>query len=231
MQDIKHSFLCIWQRKETKDCHFILRFMPKYVTNPLKWDPILHTYIPLTLYPRRGSRGISNIPPRHPRFTKISKLFRASEGTLSRWSRLHLQSLAHPLQFQGGLTTGRRPVVKIIAESISQHDEKHVVPTLLSRIRVGRRSKLWGTLQAWQVVSPSPSYCSLISGVSANNPLVAFYDMHGGKRKILLFCPAHHTRHPIFSPVFETLTHYLLYCWSKIRTNAPSPLGITYIPT
>jgi hypothetical protein len=33
---------------------------------------IVHTYIPLTLYPRRGSRGISNIPPRHPRFTKIS---------------------------------------------------------------------------------------------------------------------------------------------------------------
>jgi hypothetical protein len=24
----------------------------------------IHTYIPLTLYPQRGSRGISNIPPR-----------------------------------------------------------------------------------------------------------------------------------------------------------------------
>jgi hypothetical protein len=33
---------------------------------------IIHTYIPLTLYARRGSRGISDIPPRHPRFTKIS---------------------------------------------------------------------------------------------------------------------------------------------------------------
>jgi hypothetical protein len=42
----------------------------------------------------------------------------------------------YPLQFQGG---GRRPVVKIIAESLSQHDEKHVVPTPLSGIRVGRR--------------------------------------------------------------------------------------------
>jgi hypothetical protein len=28
---------------------------------------------------------------------------------------------------------------KIIAESLSQHDEKHVVPTPLSEIRVGRR--------------------------------------------------------------------------------------------
>jgi hypothetical protein len=30
-------------------------------------------------------------------------------------------------------------VVKIIAESLSQHDEKHVVPTPLSGIRVGER--------------------------------------------------------------------------------------------
>jgi hypothetical protein len=29
------------------------------------------TYIPLTLYPRRDSRSISDIPPRRPRFTKI----------------------------------------------------------------------------------------------------------------------------------------------------------------
>jgi hypothetical protein len=35
--------------------------------------------------------------------------------------------------------SGRRPVVKIIAESLSQHDEKHVVPTPLSGIRVGGR--------------------------------------------------------------------------------------------
>jgi hypothetical protein len=63
--------------------------------------------------------------------TKIYYLefLRASEGTLSRWSRLHLQVL----------TSGRRPVVKIIAESLSQHDEKHVVPTPLSGIRVGGR--------------------------------------------------------------------------------------------
>jgi hypothetical protein len=27
--------------------------------------PPSHTYIPLTLYPRRSSRGISNIPPKH----------------------------------------------------------------------------------------------------------------------------------------------------------------------
>jgi hypothetical protein len=37
------------------------------------------------------------------------------------------------------LTSGRRPVVKIIAESLSQHDEKHVVRTPLSGIREGKR--------------------------------------------------------------------------------------------
>jgi hypothetical protein len=35
----------------------------------------------------------------------------------------------------------QRPVVKIIAESLSQHDEKHVVPTPLSGIRVGGRRR------------------------------------------------------------------------------------------
>jgi hypothetical protein len=38
---------------------------------------------------------------------------------------------------QGGLTSGRRPVVKIMGESLSHHDEKHVVPTPHSGIRVG----------------------------------------------------------------------------------------------
>jgi hypothetical protein len=35
-----------------------------------------------------------------------------------------------------------------------------------------------------------------ISGVSAINPLVAFYDIHGGKREVpfILFCSGHHTR-------------------------------------
>jgi hypothetical protein len=35
-----------------------------------------------------------------------------------------------------------RPVVKIIAESLSQHDEKYVVPTPLIRLRVGKRGRL-----------------------------------------------------------------------------------------
>jgi hypothetical protein len=42
--------------------------------------------------------------------------------------------------FLGGLTSGKRPVVKIIAESFLQHDEKHVEPTpLWCGKRIGRR--------------------------------------------------------------------------------------------
>jgi uncharacterized Zn-finger protein len=48
-------------------------FASKYTHQAhLKTHSVRDTYIPLTHYPRRGSRGISDIPPRHPRFTKIS---------------------------------------------------------------------------------------------------------------------------------------------------------------
>jgi hypothetical protein len=39
------------------------------------------------------------------------------------------------------MVSGRRPVVKIIPESLSKHDEKYAVPTPLSGIRVGKRKK------------------------------------------------------------------------------------------
>jgi hypothetical protein len=65
------------------------------------------------------------------------QLLRASERTLSRWSRLHLQSLV-PAPVQGGLTSGRRPVVKIIAESLSQHDKNMLYRPHLDK---GRKKK------------------------------------------------------------------------------------------
>jgi hypothetical protein len=101
------------------------------------YDPAVSAIVEATQYPQWSVIGW---------VTKIYylELLRALEGKLSRWSRLHLQSLAS-LQFQGGLTSGRRSVVKLNAESLSQHDEKHVVPIPLSGIRVGRRriSKLF----------------------------------------------------------------------------------------
>jgi hypothetical protein len=47
-------------------------------------------------------------------------------------------SRLYPVQFQGGLTSGRRPIVKTIAESLSKHDENNAVPTPLSGISVGK---------------------------------------------------------------------------------------------
>jgi hypothetical protein len=56
--------------------------------------------------------------------------------------------------FKEGLKSGRRQIVKIIAESLSQHDEKHVVPTPLSGIRVGERED---------------AYCAKKIATSSNN--------------------------------------------------------------
>jgi hypothetical protein len=71
---------------------------------------LLHQYIPLSLYPLRGRRGISDIP-RHSRFTKLG-------------------------------VTGGKPIAVLLQS---------------------------------------------ISGVSAINPLVAFYEIHGVKREVLFF--------------------------------------------
>jgi hypothetical protein len=53
------------------------------------------------------------------------ELLRVSESTLSRWSRLHLQLLA-PLPDSRRVDVRQAVNRKNIAESLSQHDEKHV---------------------------------------------------------------------------------------------------------
>jgi hypothetical protein len=57
------------------------------------------------------------------------ELLRASDGTFSRWSRLHSLS---PTPVSRMVDVRQALVVKIIAEFLSQHNEKHVVPTPLS---------------------------------------------------------------------------------------------------
>jgi hypothetical protein len=61
-----------------------------------------------------------------------------------------------------GLMSGRHLVVKIIVESLSQHDEKYVVPTPLSGIRARKKNlKLGLTLEClclfWYVGAKFPS--------------------------------------------------------------------------
>jgi hypothetical protein len=55
------------------------------------------------------------------------ELLRASEGTLSRWSRLHLLLLT-PTSASRRVEIRYAAGRKTIAESLSQHDEKHLVP-------------------------------------------------------------------------------------------------------
>jgi hypothetical protein len=84
------------------------------------------------------------------------ELLRASEGTLSRWSRLQLQSLA-PTQVSRRVEVRQAAKVKIIAESLSQHDEEHVVPTQLSAIRVGKRKRFIISLLISPLLEHRPS--------------------------------------------------------------------------
>jgi hypothetical protein len=80
---------------------------------------VIHTYISLTLYPRKGSRCISNIPPRNH---VLPKLVSYEENTAD--------------------VTGGKPIAVLLQS---------------------------------------------ISGAKAINPLVAFYDIHGGKKEVLFF--------------------------------------------
>jgi hypothetical protein len=67
---------------------------------------------------------------------------------------VHVKLLV-PFHYLEGLMSGRQLVVKVIAESLSQHYAKHVVPTPLSGIRVGRR-RYGPTGPAWWVMARSP---------------------------------------------------------------------------
>jgi hypothetical protein len=51
-----------------------------------------------------------------------------------------------------------------------------------------------------------------ISGVSAINPLVAFYDIHGRKREVLFFCFVPDTIRDILYYIIKQLFIILLAC-------------------
>jgi hypothetical protein len=77
---LPQSFRSICETKKQTRIHNILTFswtfckfnFTSQLCQLMLFAYYVYTYIPLTLYPRRGSRGISDIPPRHPRFTKIT---------------------------------------------------------------------------------------------------------------------------------------------------------------
>jgi hypothetical protein len=65
-----------------------------------------------------------------------------------------------------------------------------------------------------------------ISGVSAINPLVAFYDIQWRKERgaILLFCPGHHTR--LYVQIISIKIYFLILFNSKYRTFLSVSLGV-----
>jgi hypothetical protein len=87
----------------------------------------IHMNIPLTLYPGSGRRDISDIPPGHPHKPKWLSYADVTSGKLIVSRRIVVRQAA-----------GR----KIVVESSSQHDEKHVALAPLSGIRVGKRRRI-----------------------------------------------------------------------------------------
>jgi hypothetical protein len=72
---------------------------------------------------------------------KLIESWRKAENSHRRGTHIKFnQSWRRSVYSQTGLTSGTRPIVKIIAESLSQHDEKHIVPTPLS-VGKGRKKK------------------------------------------------------------------------------------------
>jgi hypothetical protein len=70
---------------EKAKCHQInIKFYQKYI----------HTCIPLTCYPWRGSRGVSDIPPRCLRFTKMTAMRNTSNMTGGKPIAVWLQSIS-----------------------------------------------------------------------------------------------------------------------------------------
>jgi hypothetical protein len=55
-----------------------------------------------------------------------------------------------------------------------------------------------------------------MSGVSAKNPLVAFYDIHGGKRKMLFFYFVPDTTQNIINISFLSCSRYSRTSYTKI---------------
>jgi hypothetical protein len=70
-----------------------------------------------------------------------------------------------------------------------------------------------------------------MSGVTAINPLVAFYDIHGGKREVLfvLFYPGHHARCPGYHTreIIVITNKYISYLFSYPFTLSLCTIIIT----
>jgi hypothetical protein len=142
--------------------HLIVRPCLYYTLEDKAWvicTHFVHSYIPLTLYHRRSSRGISDIPSRRPRFTKITYLLSILQT-----------GLIPPL-----LPTHR---VSCVARIYSERKKKEIYHQLTMNSEALNTADLIGG-------KPIAVWSQSISGVRSVNPLVALYDIHGTNREVL----------------------------------------------
>jgi hypothetical protein len=141
----------------------------------------------ITYHSRFIPEGVANVSQIFLRDTHVLSKFvcyeelRASEGKLSRWSRLHLQSLA-PTNPHWARVVGYGPF------SLKKKKKIHKEGLCPSSGDINRLMMMMMRNTA-DVIGGKPIAVFLLSipGVSAINPLVAFYDIHGRKREVLLF--------------------------------------------
>jgi hypothetical protein len=115
---------------------------------------------------------------RHTQFTVYRLYFRLCTALIARALALILNRIV----YYDSLLTVHTYHSRFIPEGVAEVSQiflrnTHVLPTLVNYEEHCR---------PWQVVNSSPSYFSL-SDASAINPLVASYDIHGGKREVLFF--------------------------------------------
>jgi hypothetical protein len=77
------------------------------------------------------------------------------------------------------------------------------------------------------VVLQSISLSQCISGVSAINPLIAFYDMHGGKREVLFFYFVQDTTRDEKDTIYLDKTTLYLSAVTTLVMDIPKELAIT----
>jgi hypothetical protein len=133
------------------------------------WVAYIHT---THAWSRRGSRGVSDIPPKYPRFTKMIfriykwRILRRPDADGVRCLHTYIHT-THALS-----SKGQQSHLRYSSE----------MPTFYHNYSAMRNTA--------DMAGGKPIAVRLqsISGGHAVNPLVTFYDIHGRKREVLFFC-------------------------------------------
>jgi hypothetical protein len=134
----------IYFHKNHRERKFFIKKIIIYSTHKIN-KITNNTYIPLTLYSRRGSRGISDIPPRRPRSTKIISLW----VILQTWQVAHRRLIAIYLRCKCNKSFSsllRHPWKKECGEILlfcpEHHTRRIIIIIILMSPKLGNRPSL-----------------------------------------------------------------------------------------